>query len=122
MQCCAKIEFQNVHILLEPIFDISEMTKVEEIVKEGVEKVEEVVDKIDKVEELKIEEVIVKTDKVVTQDDEILTSQKIHQYLMTKVKPVVDKVEEVIQKEETPEVEGKHDCKYSASRCMFVFN
>jgi len=97
---------------------VDEVEKVDEEVDEKVEevpdKVEEVVDKVekleievvDKVKELKIEEVIVKTDKVVTQDDEILTSQKIHQYLMTKVKPVVDKVEEVIQKEETPEVEG----------------
>ena len=38
---------------------------------------------------------------------------------MTKVKPVVDKVEEDIQKEETPEVEGKHDCKYSAKVSKF---
>ena len=48
-QCCIKLEFQNVHVLLEPIFDILELTKVEDIVEEVVEKVEEEIEYVDNV-------------------------------------------------------------------------
>ena len=94
--CYVKIEFQNVHDILEPI-----VNKVEDVVKEFVEKNEEVVDKVEEVvvEEIKIE-VADLVDDIVKEVVEKVVE------VADKVKEVVDKVEPVVPYEEAPKFEG----------------
>ena len=88
--CYVKIEFKNVHDILEPIVD-----KVEHI----VEEVEEVADKVEEVVE-KVVEKVEGSDKggeVVDKVDDVVT----------KVERVVENFNEIIQMREASKVEGK---------------
>ena len=116
-----KIEFKNVHNILEPIVD-----KVEPVTKPAPAKEEEsssddssddeekVVEKVaDKVEAVLVEKVVDKVEEVVDKVDSVVT----------KVEQVVN---EVIQMEETPKVEGMLDQKTwilhkSRRKLTFVF-
>ena len=116
-----KIEFKNVHNILEPIVD-----KVEPVAKPAPAKEEEsssddssddeekVVEKVaDKVEAVLVEKVVDKVEEVVDKVDSVVT----------KVEQVVN---EVIQMEETPKVEGMLDQKTwilhkSRRKLTFVF-
>ena len=133
-----KIEFKNVHNILEPIVD-----KVEPVAKPAPAKEEEsssddssdsddeekVVEKVaDKVEAVLVEKVVEKVEEVV--DKKVV--EKVEEVvdkvddLVTKVEQLVDNVNEVIQMEETPKVEGMLDQKTwilhkSRRKLTFVF-
>ena len=121
-----KVEFKNVHNILEPIVD-----KVEPVAKPAPAKKEEsssddssdsddeekVVEKVaDKVEAVLVEKVVEKVEEVVDKVDDVVT----------KVEQLVDNVNEIIQMEETPKVEGMLDQKTwilhkSRRKLTFVF-
>ena len=105
-KCYVKIEFQNLHNILEPI--AAPAKKEESSSDDDSDSDDEVVEKLENVAD-KVEELVEKVKEKVDKGD--VVEKVVVDNVITKVEQVVDNVNEVIQMEETPKVEGMLDQK-----------